>query len=140
MKSCLERCTESVAPSSLAGHLFLLAGLVRGSSVVQLAAPGLDAEHTDDSASTNASILSDIVLYLSQDDLLSVVSFGSKAALLECVLVVVRRLEECVVSLQSKSTAELPTEKTAQEIQEATAIEMNRSASVVLLSDIQVSL
>ncbi|THD25390.1 hypothetical protein D915_003971 [Fasciola hepatica] len=136
MKSCLERCTESVAPSSLAGHLFLLAGLIRGSSIVQLAMPELGAKNASDSNKVTATMLYDIVQYLAQDDLLAVISFGSKAALLECILVVIRRLEECVVNLQSSSANRETNESTPGNL-ESVGTEVNRNASTVLLLNTQ---
>ncbi|CAH8578633.1 unnamed protein product [Schistosoma intercalatum] len=36
LEPCLDRCTESAAPSSLAGHLLLLSGLLHGSPLNQL--------------------------------------------------------------------------------------------------------
>ncbi|KAF6767983.1 hypothetical protein AHF37_08240 [Paragonimus kellicotti] len=95
LKSCLSRCTESVAPASLAGHLFLLAGFVCGSSTRELL-----SYLANDSPSNQQQITS-----LAGDDLLSVISFGAKAALLECVLVIVRRLEEAVFILRSSSSS-----------------------------------
>lgn len=136
MKSCLERCTESVAPSSLAGHLFLLAGLIRGSPVVQLGTPKLDLKDSGDSTHITANILCDIVQYLAQDDLLAVISFGSKAALLECGLVVIRRLEECVVFLRSNST-DCKADKSPSDF---VGTEIDRNASIVLLLNTEVSL
>ncbi|KAF6769865.1 hypothetical protein AHF37_12700, partial [Paragonimus kellicotti] len=112
LKSCLSRCTESVAPASLAGHLFLLAGFVCGSSTRELLSylandsPSNQQQITSVGSQTSScTILHHIVSQLAGDDLLSVISFGAKAALLECVLVIVRRLEEAVFILRSSSSS-----------------------------------
>ncbi|KAF8561388.1 HEAT repeat containing protein [Paragonimus westermani] len=112
LKSCLGRCTESVAPASLAGHLFLLAGFVCGSSIGELLScwvndsPSNQLQITNGgSRASSCTILHHIISQLAGDDLLSVISFGAKAALLECVLVIVRRLEEAVFILRSSSSS-----------------------------------
>ncbi|CAL8081950.1 unnamed protein product [Calicophoron daubneyi] len=117
VNSCLDRCAESVAPASLAGHLFLLAGLISGSPHWQLTSSSEDYSKKIAGGNTVPSVNGDnltliepekpctlvrsIALYLAQHDILSVVSFAAKAALLDCVLAILRRMEEAVVLLRS---------------------------------------
>nr|CAH8861988.1 unnamed protein product [Trichobilharzia regenti] len=150
LEPCLHRCTESVAPSSLAGHLFLLSGLLYGSPLYQLVdktlnssndiKPNLPSDTTDATAATAAASsniddgddnvdckvngdtprdshtnndqdnanttcaqqgpLHQIIAYLSQNELISVMSIPAKASLLQCVQVCIKRLEEAIALLR----------------------------------------
>ncbi|CAH8862249.1 unnamed protein product [Trichobilharzia szidati] len=160
LEPCLHRCTESVAPSSLAGHLFLLSGLLYGSPLNQLvdkalnsspsdttdasvaasapatgaataavaAASNTDDDHDgdnvdckvngdtprDDSHTNNdhentiinciqqQGPLHQIIAYLSQNELISVMSIPAKASLLQCVQVCIKRLEEAIALLRQQ--------------------------------------
>ncbi|KAG5455011.1 Dynein assembly factor 5, axonemal [Clonorchis sinensis] len=132
LKPCLDRCTESNAPASLAGHLFLLAGLVSGAPHDQLTSlMDSDRTMTEGSDTSSSILIHHIVVYLINSDLLSVISFGAKAALLECASMVVRRLEEAIVRLRSgPNTDSESTEKTAQD---RTAEDVDFSASDTIL-------
>ncbi|KER31357.1 hypothetical protein T265_02407 [Opisthorchis viverrini] len=132
LKPCLDRCTESNAPTSLAGHLFLLAGLVSGAPHDQLTSL-MDSDRTmADGSDTSSSILiHNIVVYLINSDLLSVISFGAKAALLEFASIVVRRLEEAIFRLRFGPNTD--SESTEKETQDRIAEDVDSSASDTIL-------
>ncbi|CAH8862121.1 unnamed protein product [Trichobilharzia szidati] len=156
LEPCLHRCTESVAPSSLAGHLFLLSGLLYGSPLNQLVDKALNSSpsdttdasvaasaaaaaataassNTDDDGDNNVDCkvngdtprdddshtnndhentninciqqqgpLHQIIGYLSQNELISVMSIPAKASLLQCVQVCIKRLEEAIALLRQQ--------------------------------------
>ncbi|CAH8604185.1 unnamed protein product [Heterobilharzia americana] len=136
LEPCLRRCTESVAPASLAGHLFLLSGLLYGSPLYHLVTISNPSDlefnsllkqtstnavdenvnsNTGDDASVDCQIrgntkithvnenpLHQIIAYLSQNEIISVVSISAKASLLVCIEVCIRRLEESVLLLKQE--------------------------------------
>lgn len=165
LEPCLDRCTESAAPSSLAGHLLLLSGLFHGSPLNQLiitdemkgskrdsslnrfstnatdtftnttsTANTSDNNHSihDDKIDENNdcqmksghvketytpinySTLHKIIAYLSQNELISVISINAKAGLLECVQVCIKHLEEAIVLLKQEPEQQVDTLETLQ--------------------------
>ncbi|KAH8858029.1 Dynein assembly factor 5, axonemal [Schistosoma japonicum] len=138
LEPCLHRCTESAAPSSLAGHLFLLSGLIYGSPLYQInginefhhnssssdcadvtttstnnttgISPNVHNDNVDENnhvkvmaCTTNHTTLHKIIAYLSQNELISVMSVGAKAGLLKCVQVSIEHLNEAIDLLKQDS-------------------------------------
>ncbi|CAI2731470.1 unnamed protein product [Schistosoma spindalis] len=193
LEPCLDRCTESAAPSSLAGHLLLLSGLLHGSPLNQLIITdemkGLKCDsslnrcstnmtnafnnttstattsdtshciHEDETNETNDcqmksghvkethtpinySTLHKIISYLSQNELISVISINAKAGLLECVQVCIKHLEEAIVLLKKDTELQQQQGDTLENLQcndsHRSIIQTTYNAAKLIIQDNQI--